>query len=205
MIGFVTGLTAEATLARRLSPLVCAGGGTPQGAAKAALSLLDQGARALVSFGLAGGLDPALLPGALVVPARVMTNDDEFICDPELSAQFGGFTIDLHYAGEKIVITAAQKAALFVSTGAAAIDLESGAVAKVAAQAGVAFAVLRAVCDPAGRDLPNAAMIALDPQGAISGVRVLMSVLRSPGQIFGLTKLAWDARAARARLVALRA
>ena len=36
----------------------------------AARRLIDDGSDALVSFGLAGGLDPALRPGALIVPRR---------------------------------------------------------------------------------------------------------------------------------------
>jgi len=37
-----------------------------------------QGATALVSFGLAGGLDPALIPGAVVVPAEVMEDGQRY-------------------------------------------------------------------------------------------------------------------------------
>ncbi|SRR5579883_67569 len=71
-VGFVTGLAQEARIARRLGPLVAVGGGTRDGARAAAHRLADAGATALVSFGIAGGLDPALRPGALVMPRCVL-------------------------------------------------------------------------------------------------------------------------------------
>jgi adenosylhomocysteine nucleosidase len=80
------------------------------------------------------------------------------------------------------------------------VDMESGAVAAVAAAHGLAFAVLRAICDPAARDLPPAALAALDAGGAIMALRVGASVLRDPAQIPALFKLAADAARARAAL-----
>ena len=78
--------------------------------------------------------------------------------------------------------------------------MESGAVATVAAAAGVPFAVLRAICDPADRDLPRAALVGLDDAGRIAPMRVLWSLIRNPGQIGGLIALAGDAAAAREAL-----
>jgi adenosylhomocysteine nucleosidase len=101
------------------------------------------------------------------------------------------------------VAHAADKARLFAATGAAVVDMESGAVAAVATAAGLPFAVLRVVCDPAGRDLPPAALVALDGDGAIAALGVLASLLRHPGQIPALLRLARDAAAARTGLRAL--
>ena len=197
-LGIVTGLAAEARLGQRLGRTL-AGGGLPGGAEAAAESLVGQGVEGLVSFGLAGGLDPALRPGALVVPAAVREGEAVYATDPELAARFGR-RAGLLLAGSAVVAGAADKARLFAATGAAAIDLESGAVARVAARHGLPFAVLRAVCDPAERSLPPAALVALDRNGAIGGLRVLASVLRAPGQVPALLALARDAAAARAAL-----
>jgi len=71
----------------------------------------------------------------------------------------------------------------------------------VAARAGLPFAVLRAVCDPAEALLPPAALAALDALGAISIWSVAASLLRHPGQIFDLIALGRAAAAARAALV----
>ena len=101
---------------------------------------------------------------------------------------------------EDVVASAAAKATLFAATGAAAVDLESGAVARVATEHGLPFAVLRAICDPAERDLPPAALIALDRRGAVGVMRVIGSVLAHPGQLAALLALAADAAAARRAL-----
>ncbi len=202
-IGYVTGLTAEADLARPLSSLVAAGGGDYAGAAFAAERLVQNGACALISFGLAGGLDPALLPGTLVVPARIIGETPEFEADFNLLARFGGATVDAMFAGHEIVATAAEKAALFAQTGAAAVDLESGAVARVAARHRLPFLALRVVCDPATSDLPPAALVALNAAGAIGAWRVAQSVLLAPWQVPALLQLARDAKAARATLAQL--
>lgn len=197
--GFVTGLTAEAAIARRLG-LAEAGGGTPVGAARAALRLVQQGADALISFGLAGGLDPDLAPGALVIPAEIVSDTARFAVCGALAAQFGAVAGAL-YASPVVLGRAGEKQAIFARTGCQAADMESGAVAEIAAARGLPFAVLRAVCDPAGRDLPPAAMIALDPAGRITVLRVALSVARQPGQIGALLRVAADARAARRSLL----
>lgn len=173
------------------------GGGLPAGAERAAETLVAQGVTGLVSFGLAGGLDPTLRPGAIVMPARVRAGAAVFATSPLLGATKGDML-----AGDRIIARAQEKQALFAATGAQALDLESGAVARVAARHGLPFAVLRAICDPAERDLPPAALVALDQSGAIGLLRVLASLARAPGQLPGLLALARDAAAARRALLA---
>ncbi len=200
-IGFVVGLTAEAALLRGTRFLVEVGGGTPAGAEAAALRLVELGAERLVSFGLAGGLDAALSPGAVVVPRAVLEEGRVYDCDAGLLEWLGGANAGLMLGGLDVVANAADKGRLFAESGAAAVDLESGSVARVAAARGVRFAVLRAVADPASRDLPAAALIALNSGGKIGVLRVLGSVLREPAQVPGLLGLARDAGAARRALV----
>jgi adenosylhomocysteine nucleosidase len=201
-IGFVVGLTAELALLKGIRCMGGAGGGTAEGAENLATILIDEGAEALISFGLAGGLNPALAPGAILVPSAIVEGGQSYVCDPALLAWLGGANCTAMLGADAIAVTAADKQALFAATGADAIDLESGAVARVASAHGVPFAVLRAVCDPAGRDLPPAALIALDGGGKIGMLRVLASVLRRPGQVPDLLKLAGDASAARLALKA---
>ncbi|HEY2132632.1 MAG TPA: hypothetical protein VGH36_06620 [Acetobacteraceae bacterium] len=201
-VGIVVGLVAEARIAGRLG-LVETGGGLPAGARKAAERLVARGATALVSFGLAGGLDPNLQPGHLVIPRAVLEDGVRYRTDRALSDSFGGTNTALMFAGQEIVANSVAKRDLFLATGACAVDLESGAVARVAQRHDLPFAVLRAICDPAGRDLPPAALVALDAGGAIGLLRVLASVAGRPGQIAGLIRLARDAGLARQALMAV--
>ncbi len=197
-LGVVVGLEAEARLARRWGVPVAVGGGDAAGAARAA-QLLAPAVRGFVSFGLAGGLDPALHPGTLLVPDRVVDGDEAWPTDPDLQAALGGGTGHVLLGGGTLLATAAAKRAAR-EAGAQAVDLESAAVARVAAAAGKTFAVLRAVCDEAELDLPYAALVALDGSGRIGAARVALATLRRPWQIPALLGLARDAARARAAL-----
>ncbi len=202
--GIVVGMQAEARLLNGLGYAILIGGGMPAGATAAAERLVNAGAPSLLSVGLAGGLDPALPPGARVVPAAVLRAGRIYQADLALTHRLGGITAPLLVTSESAVITARDKANLFASTGAAAVDLESAAVAEVAARRGVPFAVLRIVCDPATRDLPHAALAGLHGDGSITLLPLLASLLRRPAQLPALLRLAGDARIARAALHAAR-
>jgi adenosylhomocysteine nucleosidase len=199
-LGIVTGLTAEARIVTCLGQ-VLAGGGSAAGAARAATQLADEGATALLSFGLAGGLRAALHPGAIVIPAAVHTDNGNFVTDGALAAWLGGVTAQAIFASASVLAHAADKQVLWRRSGADAVDMESGAVAAVAHARGLPFAVLRAVCDTADADLPPAALVALNARGAIGLSRVAGAVLRAPSQIPALLRLASQAAAARAALI----
>jgi len=200
MPAFVVGFAAEARVARLAGWRVGIGGGTTKGAVLAARRLIDAGAAGIVSFGFAGGLDPTLPAGALVVAEAVSANGQVWPADRTLSQRLGGITGHLCLALDRVVASADEKRHLNRQTGAALVDMESGAVAAVAAEAGVPFAVLRAICDPADRALPPAALVALNPAGRLAAIRLAMSILASPGQLGALLGLARDANVARRAL-----
>ena len=201
MLAVITGLTAEAHIARRLGLPVQAGGGTPEGAEAAAEALVAAGATALLSFGLAGGLDPTLRPGDILIPDAVVEDGRIRPASANLSAALGDATHGMILAYSEIVGSAAEKASLAKATLCRAVDLESGAVARVAERHKLPFAVLRAICDDAARDLPPAAMAALDEKGAIAIARVALSILGNPRQIPSLIALGRDAGRAREALL----
>ncbi len=200
MLGIVVGLAAEARLARGLGGLVEIGGGLDGGLA-AAERLVGRGVCGLLSFGLAGGLSPEMEAGAIVVPAAVLSDDGRWAADPALAALLGT-PAGILLAASGIIATRAAKQAAWQRTGAMAVDMESGAVARVAAQRRLPFAVLRAVCDPAGRDLPPAALTAVDAAGRIKAAALAASLARHPGQVAGLVALAREAGRARQALLA---
>ena len=84
----VTGLEAEARIARRAGLDAEAAGGGPGAATRAAEALIARGATALLSFGIAGGLDPALRTGSVVVATAVATEAGEHLAaDPDLTGR----------------------------------------------------------------------------------------------------------------------
>src|SRR5215469_12254574 len=146
-IGVVVGMRAEARIARRCWSRVAIGG-------EAAGGLLDGGATALLSFGLAGGLDPTLRPGAVVVPEAVISRGVRYATAEDVDGLARPGHDILLLGADTPVATIEEKRRLWGETGAAAVDLESGEVARVATERGVPFGVLRVVCDPAARSLP---------------------------------------------------
>jgi adenosylhomocysteine nucleosidase len=203
VLGFVVGLAVEARIASRFGYPVLAGGGTPEGAAAAANRLVEQGSKALVSFGFAGGLDPSLRAGTVVIPVSILSEDIMYAAEPSLAARFGGLTMHRLIAATTIAADAETKLRLYTTTQAHAIDLESGSVARVACARGLPFVAVRAISDPAERNLPPAALLALDRRGRVDLIRVLGSLLGQPNQLPALLRLASDAARARGALVRL--
>lgn len=201
----MVGLEAEARIARELTrpELVVASGATAAGVARAVAILRERGAGALMSFGLAAGLDPRLQPGTLLVPRTVRSGagprQERHAVDPRPGEWLPGAEAgELLHAAE-LVAEPREKAQLFADTGCVALDMESGVVGAAAAAMGVPFLVLRAVCDPADRALPPAARLPLGAGGRVAAWRVAESILRRPAQVPELVRLGRDAgRAMRA-------
>ena len=159
--------------------------------------LIADGATRLVSFGIAGGLAPALAPGAVLLPNAVHTHKGEAIeVDKSwhgfIAAKLGMVASGIILGAAAIVASAADKHALFHASGAVAADLESGPIARAASAAKIPFIVLRAIADPGERNLPAAAMLGLDDKGRVALRPVLRSILRQPNQIRGLIQVSRD-------------
>ena len=98
------------------------------------------------------------------------------------------------------VLTRAAKAELRRVSAAIAVDMESGAAARFAAQRGARFVILRAVSDPASRDLPALAARAARPDGSVDHAAVLLGLCRAPWQAPDRVAAARDSAAAFAAL-----
>jgi hopanoid-associated phosphorylase len=190
--GIVVGMNAEARIARRSGFAV----GTLGSAAK----LLAAGADGLISFGIAGGLAPGLRPGSLVLGTALITEDGQRYPAMDLFPAMEPAIRAPVFGGRAIVSRAEDKQALHDRTGAVAVDLESAEVARLCAAAGVPFAIIRAIGDPADRDLPPAALVGLKADGHVDLAAVLRSVWLAPSQIPALIRVALDTRLALATL-----
>lgn len=208
-VAVVTGLLAEARCLRDLEVRVACSGGSAERARAEATRLIADGAGALVSFGLAGGLDPQLRPGDLLLPETVRLPEGRSIpTDPawrqRLSSllEAGGLpALGGALAGsERVIAAPSDKRSMFEITGARAVDLESHAVAAVADAAGIPFVVIRALADPADRVIPQPALEALRPDGRLRIPAVLGGVIRQPSELIALLRLGRDTAAALATL-----
>ncbi|MBF0355392.1 MAG: purine phosphorylase [Alphaproteobacteria bacterium] len=198
--GFVTGVLSEAALIPAQLPVRCSGADSAR-ARTQALSLAEQGCDLLISFGLAGGLDPALPSGTLLVPMEIIAPDGRrYASAPEVISLFKNACTDPIAGSDEIVSTPAMKAALFERTHAAAVDMESDAVAEVAKQRGLPFLALRALADGSDMCLPSFIAQAVTPEGHTRLGSILQGLLRQPASLPDLLKLALASRKAFASL-----
>ena len=123
---------------------VSVSGPGPERAFEAARVAVAAGAGALLSWGIAGALSPARRTGDVMLPARLLSPAGEWGTDTgwrrRVEAAVGGqFTVseDALYSAEHVVSGAGARADLAGSTGAVAVDMESAAVARAAAEAGL--------------------------------------------------------------------
>jgi adenosylhomocysteine nucleosidase len=150
-------------------------------AARHARGLVAAGAGALLSWGVAGALDPALDCGAAVLPAEVLRAPGEPGCatlqrfetcrgwrERLLAALQGHARVvtGTLLSSALPVTSAARKASLFHQTMAVAVDMESAAVAGVAAEHGLPFIALRVILDTALDSLPGSVMRAFGANAA---------------------------------------
>ena len=198
-IGIVVGMQAESAMLRP-GPMIGCSGGRPAKAEELARYLLGAGAEGLVSYGVAGGLDPSLSPGDLVIGASVDLGGASLQADEAWARRLHNALpksrLGIVCSAQDAVLTAAAKAALHAESGGLTIDLESGAVAEACAAAGKPFAVIRAVADPAGRAIPEFALKGLDETGRTRALPVILGLLGQPLSLPALLGLARDNRAA---------
>jgi hopanoid-associated phosphorylase len=197
-IGVIVGMRSEAALLGPEAWISCSGGRSER-AEQMAQAMLDQGAAGLISFGLAGGLDANLAPGALVIASAVDLGGASLRADEvwvrHLANGLPNAQIGVVCGVSEAVISPQAKHALHAESGGLVVDMESGAVAQVCAAAGKPFAVLRAVADPASRAIPEFALKGLDEEGRTRILPVLIGLARQPWALAGLIRLARDSRA----------
>lgn len=191
----VVGMTREAKILGG-APVVI-GGGCAASLAAALQDKLSRGAAGVISFGLCGALDPSLKVGDVVVGESVADPDDGFPADAAWAQRIvgavSGARLGSFARAEQVVGSAEEKAELRRRTGAAAVDLESYVVARLARWFGAPFAILRAVSDSADRALPHAARVGLGADGRPAIGPVLASLRANPWQIGSLVRTALEA------------
>lgn len=206
-IGVICGLKSEAAAVRdavkdkRLR--IGVSGANAARAEQLATTLCHEGAGAIISVGVSGGLDPALAPGDLVIGNLIIADDGAvWECHSYLNGAIRDAALDAGartgalFGADAIIENTSKKSALFHNHGALAVDMESHGAAKAAAAAGVPFLAIRAIADPADRALPPAALNAVAEDGSTRTLATLGAALRDPKQFPALMKLGKDSEAA---------
>ena len=178
-------------------------------AAIAARNLVDAGVAGLMSFGLAGGLDPCLRAGSIVLPSEVMSREGARFLTAEAWRERLrlGIAKQRPVAGGKMLTSPtpigsiADKAAAFRATGAVAVDMESLAIAEVAAAHRLPFVAVRVIVDTAMDVLPPA-VLAASHGGPLNIPRLIGALAAAPMDVFALIRLAHRYRAATRSLAA---
>jgi adenosylhomocysteine nucleosidase len=182
-----------------------------ESAARGARALVAAGARALASFGLAGGLDPALAAGDIFLPSEVTAETGPAIATAdhwrarlvEALAAHRPRSQGRLLSSAGAIGSVEQKADCFRRTGAAAVDMESLAIAQVAAADQLPFVAVRVIVDAAGDALPRAVTAAADGAGHLRIWRLMGALARSPADLPPLLRLARRYRAASRSLSAV--
>ena len=207
--GFVvvaTGLRAEARIVAG-SPRVraIAGGGASDELEDQLWRAIAEGGEALISFGLAAGLAPDLTAGSCIVGREVVHGGMCYSTNLRWASRLKTAIARAEMARiagvDRSLGGVSEKRALHAESGAAAADMESHIVGRIAAESGLPFAILRVIADPAERQLPPAALVGMRSDGAIDVRAVLVSLAGNPGQLPALMRLAVDTGRARATLL----
>ena len=202
-IGILVALPDEGrTLIRRrlsfesLTPLpqrhwLAVSGAGPDAAERHARTLVAQGVSGLISWGCAAALNHHLSPGDLLLPERIRSaQGQDLFVDLVWHAEVKS-RLEPHHAPRTetliespvVVASADEKRSLHDASGAAAVDMESAGVARVAAENGLPFLVIRSIADSAQLNFPNALLDALNPRGDVRMGALLSGLLRSPRAI----------------------
>jgi adenosylhomocysteine nucleosidase len=189
--GFVAVICAVGTERRHLLPIarpgieVLASGIGPAAARRRGEQAVARGATAIVSAGFCGALAPDLTVADLIAADHVVdaASGAEFAVDADLLDRAPGRHGTL-VSVARLVRTPADRARL---TGLAC-DMESAALAAVAAAAGVPFIALRAVTDETRHTLPDFDRLT-DRAGQLTPGFGLLHFLTRPADIPRLLRL----------------
>jgi adenosylhomocysteine nucleosidase len=177
----------------------------PEAAARAAAAGLDGSIAAVVVTGLAGGCDPALTTGTVVLATGLCDLEGTAIDAPPPAPAVRDAV--LAAAQPAVAGTVASVAAVvddpatrdrLAAAGAIAVETEAAAWAAASVAAGIPMVVVRAVLDTPARPLGAAARLVVPGATGASAAR-LVGLATRPSAWAAVPRLARDAARAEAR------
>jgi nucleoside phosphorylase len=156
--------------------VVVTGMGRPNAERVVRAELARQTPKWLVTAGFAGGLNPALKTGDVLLDA-----DEGF----PLTTKFlnAGASWHTFLSVDAVVVDRAAKSALWRETGRDAVEMESACIRALARERGIPSATLRVISDAADESLPLDFNALMTPSMKLSLGRLALSLARSPASI----------------------
>lgn len=131
--------------------------------------------------GFAGGLNPLLETGDVVFETDDRPAERALLRAGARPARF--------HCAETVAVSAQDKARLRESSGADAVEMESGFVHSAFGQTGGRVVTVRAILDPAAEDLQLDFNEFMSSDQKLKAGKLALALLGSPGKIRGLLKL----------------
>lgn len=137
-------------------------------------------ASVVISAGACGALAPELPEGALVVPEAVVDESGARVAAAKLPGVEARGTL---VTVTRVLASAADKARLWLETGAIACDMESMAIVRWAQARGAAALVVRGVSDTADHGVPADLAAVVSDDGRVRTVAAVRAALSRRGAI----------------------
>jgi adenosylhomocysteine nucleosidase len=195
-VSIITPLAFEA---QRIRPLVTAhkwpllvSGPGPEGIRRFADQCRIPAGATVILVGLAGGLNPDLQPGDLIIASEVIDAGGTSLTPTLRLPEATGRLISI----DQICRTPADKEQLRAHSGADAVDLESAAFATLAEDRGWNWGILRGISDDASTALPQGCSGWTSPSGRLKPLSLLWSIVKHPGLAMQLPTLGRQSKAA---------
>ncbi|MEE8321693.1 MAG: hypothetical protein V3R68_07635 [Gammaproteobacteria bacterium] len=177
-------------------------------ASTGATKLLAFDVQSLVSWGIAGALDISLRTGDVIIPETIIHASQTFVTKPDWrqrlchNMQKNNIRVSSGTIAEtdEILTSPETKTHVYNTTGAVAVDMESAAIAAVAAAADIDFMVIRSISDDATTSVPDVVLNHTNCYGRPVQPGFIFEVLRHPNQIKILIHLARSFETARRTL-----
>jgi adenosylhomocysteine nucleosidase len=161
--------------------------------------------RMILSIGYAGGLDPDLAVGDLLVADKILVPAaesgqnasqaswaiDPALVDVAMTLEVGQnakakrgplMTVD------QVVVHPEQKQKLYAQSGALAVEMETSALVQLAQEKQIPFLSIRAISDTASQELIDVSPL-LSPDGEVSPLKAGWYVATHPGSLKSLNTL----------------
>jgi adenosylhomocysteine nucleosidase len=144
---------------------------------------------AVLTCGFAGGLNPQLQTGTVVFYAPGENPWQTALL--EAGARLAKF-----HCADRVVVTVADKQRLWQTTGADAVEMESGCICEICREQKIPVAVVRVILDPADEDLPLDFNLLLTKEQRLDAAKMAVALARAPTRLPALLRLQKQSRAA---------